>query len=109
MLSPMRLRFVSLVIFLAAGCGGLIGDNIVKYERGSMPLPPTEAPTDATYALVYANDVSPQTQYMLHKGDRLGFIERGGQVYAVARDIEIPIKTTTLVRSAYWRRLKPAG
>jgi hypothetical protein len=103
----MRRRLATLVVLLFAGCGGLVGDNIVKYERGSLPLPPTEAPADATYALVYANDVSPQTQYPLHKGDRLGFIQRDAQVIAVAGEREIPIKTTTLVRSVYWRRMKP--
>ena len=100
---------ISILVPLAllAGCGGLVGDNIVKYERGSMPLPPTEAPADARYALVYANDVSPQTQYPLHKGDRLGFIERDGQVYGVAGDVEVPVNTTALIRSVYWRRMKP--
>lgn len=106
----MRLRFgphiASAVLLIAAGCSGLVGDNIVKYERGSLPLPPTEAPSDGSYALVYANDVSPQTQYPLHKGDRLGFITRDGVVYGVAGEIEVPIKTTALVRSVYWRRMK---
>lgn len=103
----MRLKFAVAVLLLATGCNGLIGDNIVKYERGCVPSPPTEAPSDATYALVYANDVSPQTQYPLHKGDRLGFIVREGMVYGVAGEIEVPIKTTALVRSAYWRRIQP--
>ena len=106
-----RRSLASLVLTLAAtalsaGCGGLVGDNIAKYERGSMPLPPTEAPSTGRYALVYANDVSPQIQYPLRKGDRLGFIERDGQVYGVAGEVEVPIKTTSLVRSVYWRRLK---
>ena len=102
----MRLRFATVVCALMAGCGGLVGDNIVKYERGSVPLPPTEAPADAQYALVYANDVSPQTQYSLHKGDRLGFIERDGMIYGVAGEVEVPVKTTAFVRSVYWRRMK---
>ena len=103
----MRLQLSSIVLILAAGCSGLVGDNIVKYERGAIPLPPTEAPSDATYALVYTNDVSPQTQYPLRKGDRLGFISREEMVYGVAGEVEVPIKTTALVRSVYWRRMKP--
>lgn len=102
----MRLRTLPLLFLFLGGCSGLVGDNIVKYERGSLPLPPTEAPSDARYALVYADDVSPQTQYTLRKGDRLGFIERDGKIFGVAGEIEVPVKTTPLVRSVYWRRLR---
>ena len=92
---------------VAVGCSTFQpGETIVKYDRGS-PLRMSTAPEDGQYALYGANDLrNPEVRHQLKQGDKLGFVERDGMIYAVAGDSEAPIQTSKVTRSYYWRKTK---
>jgi hypothetical protein len=88
-----------------AGCGAVSGGaTVVKYKHNG-PLIMNEAPSDGAYGLYGTYDGNKQVEYVLKKGERLGFVERDGQKFAVAGKNEVPIKTNMVSRSVYWNRV----
>jgi len=104
----LRTSVLGLVLasFVAVGCGTFQkGETVVKYEKGRMPRM-GEAPAAGRYALFSGTDLrNPQIQYSLEEGDKLGFTERDGKVYAIAGTHEDMIETTTFTKSYFWRKV----
>ena len=91
---------------LLGGCGAASTHNLVKYENGEMPVPPTEAPADGTYGLYSTYDYNAKATYPLTKGDKLGFVKKGDkEVVAIAGSNEVPLQTQW-GKSFYWRQEK---
>ena len=88
-------------MFTLAGCGAQPGKTLVKYEKGS-PLRMSEAPETATYALYKKSGLNPEVSYQLSQGDKLGFVEDGGKVYAVAGTHKDEVTAGTM-GGYYWK------
>jgi len=88
-------------MLMFVGCGAQPGTNVVKYEKGGL-VRMTEAPKDATYALYGRSDMSAQIKYTLTKGDKIGFVEEAGKVYAVAGTHKDELKIGTMT-GYYWK------
>jgi hypothetical protein len=87
------------------GCGAVSGgETVVKLTHGGTPIM-NEAPSDGRYGLYSTYDANKQVEFTLKKGERIGFIERDGQRFAVAGKHEVPVKTTMVARSVYWNRV----
>jgi hypothetical protein len=92
-------------MFSFVGCGAMSGgDTIVKYENGGIARM-AEATKDGTYALYSKTDTAPRVQYLLVKGDKLGFSSENGKVYGVAGSHKDEIVTGTM--STYYWKLQP--
>lgn len=91
-----------LLATLIAGCDQPPGNLLVKYEGGTL-VRTTEAPERGRYALFAKEQHSPDVTYSLNKGDKLGFVEKNGKVYAVAGDHEDGLKPKTIY---YWRMIE---
>jgi hypothetical protein len=100
--------FVTMALLLVVGCANFQkGQTVVKWEDGG-PLRVGSAPGSAQYALFSGTDLrNPQITYMLKDGDRIGFIAKDGQIYAVAGDHEDLVQTTAMTKSYFWRKVGP--
>jgi hypothetical protein len=87
------------------GCGSVSGgETIVKYSHNG-PLIMNEVPADGRYAIYGTFDANKQVEYTVKKGERIGFVEREGQKYAVVGKNEVPIKTSMVSRTVYLNRV----
>src|SRR5450432_2841772 len=95
---------IAIGLMLVVGCANFQkGQEVIKWERGG-PVRVGEAPTDGQYALFSGTDLTnQQITYPLKKGDRLGFIERDGQVFAVAASHEDRVVQGDVTKSYFWR------
>ena len=98
---------VVVVAALVVGCASMQpGQTVVKWTKGS-PMRMAEAPSDGRYALFSGTDLrNAQVSYELNKGDKLGFMDRDGQTYAVAGDNETKVETGQVTKSYFWRKQK---
>lgn len=94
-----------IVGLMLAGCGAQSGKTVVKFEKGK-DARMTEAPEDATYALYSTTDMTPKVRYTLKKGDKLGFENKDGTIYAVAGSNQEKIDPTMMARNWYWKMQK---
>ena len=97
--------FISLGLTFAIGCGAQPGKTVVKYERGKTARM-TEAPRDGSYSLYSTTDTTAKVTHTLSKGDKLGFTEKDGKVYAVAGKYEDPVETSMMAGTYYWKMQK---
>jgi hypothetical protein len=99
------LMLMSFGLTLAIGCGAQPGKTVVKYEKGKTTRM-TEAPRDGTYSLYSSTDATAKVSHALSKGDKIGFTEKDGKIYAVAGDHEEPIEAGMMARNFYWKMQK---
>lgn len=96
---------VGLTLAIGIGCGAQAGKTVVKYEKGKTARM-TEAPKDATYSLYSSTDATPKVSHALKKGDKVGFTEKDGKIYAVAGDHEDLIEASMMAPNYYWKMQK---
>jgi hypothetical protein len=106
MLRKSLVGIVTMGVMFVAGCANFQkGQTVVKWEDGG-PVRIGTAPGSAQYALFSGTDLrNPQITYMLKGGDRLGFVEKNGQVYAVAGDHEDVVQPTKMTKTFLWRKI----
>jgi hypothetical protein len=99
---------IAAAMILIVGCANFQkGQEVVKWERGGA-LRVGTAPTDGQYALFSGTDLrNPQITYALRAGDRIGFVAKNGDVFAVAGSHEDPVVTGEVTKSYFWRRVGP--
>jgi hypothetical protein len=95
-------------LLMIVGCANFQkGQTVVKWENGG-PVRIGTVPGSGQYGLYSGTDLrNPQITYMLKSGVRIGFIEKNGQVYAVADDHEDLVQVTSLTKSYFWRKIGP--
>jgi hypothetical protein len=66
-----------------------------------------EVTESGTYALIGFSEANKQFQYALNKGDKIGFVDEGGKLYAVAGKDRQEVQTTAVMnRTLYWKKVK---
>lgn len=99
---------VAMGLMLIVGCANFQkGQAVVKWEEGG-PLRLSTAPGSGQYGLYSGTDVrNAEITYMIKDGERLGFIEKNGAVYAVAGEHEDIVQTTAVTKTYLWRKIGP--
>lgn len=105
MLERSIIGLMAAFVLALAGCGAQPGRTVVKYEKGGETRM-TTAPDSATYALYSTTEATPKVMYRLRRGDKLGFKEEGGTIYAVAGSNQETIDATAMARNWYWKKQK---
>jgi hypothetical protein len=92
---------VGLLAMIALGCQAVQkGDTVMTLEKGTAPMM-AEAPADSSYALYGQWDSTPIITVTLKRGDKLGFQDKDGVLYAVAGS-----QQKQLERGTYrWKRV----
>ncbi|HVT88472.1 MAG TPA: hypothetical protein VHD56_06435 [Tepidisphaeraceae bacterium] len=101
----MKRQFIAAMVaglIWLGGCGAQPGKSIVKFESGS-PARLTEAPARGTYALYSRFAANPDVSYKLEKGEKVGFVEEDGKIYAVAGSHKDLLKVATM-GAYYWKQ-----
>ncbi len=105
-MSRITLGLVLVAGLLLAGCGLQPGKSVSTYNRGSQAVV-GEAPEDGTYALYKSGSTTPVASYTLKKGDKLGFKKNSDErEFGVAGSNEVPIETSALTRTYFWKLQK---
>ena len=101
MLRNSLLGITAVLALYIVGCGAQPGKSVVKYESGNPPHM-TEATEAGTYALYSRTSTNPDVSYQLQKGDKIGFVEENGKIFAVAGSHKDELKVGVFT-AYYWK------